>query len=207
MIVDDHGAVRRGLRCLVESEGRYEIVGEAADGNAALQVAREARPDLVILDYSLPFVNGIGVVHYLKRLAPKIEILLYTLHDGPELMLELLKAGIRAYVPKTEPGSNLLAALEALSQGRTYFSGMMADTLLNHVLAPSPDEATCQLTIRERVVAQQIAEGRLNKQVAHSLGLSIKTVESHRSNIMHKLNLKSTAELVRYAIRSHLVMA
>ncbi|MFL6738074.1 MAG: response regulator [Sphingomicrobium sp.] len=207
LIVDDHAAVRRGLRTLIESDDRYEIVGEASDGHSALEMAQENRPHIVTLDYSLPCLNGFEVAHRLKRDMPRIEILLYTLHDGEDFLHQMLWAGIRAYVPKSDPTENVLAALEAISSNRPYLSGLASEALLDQLLAAAPQHCAFRLTIRERVVAQQIAEGRMNKQVAHELGLSIKTVESHRANIMHKLKLRTTADLVRYAIKNNIVMA
>jgi len=207
LIVDDHAAVRRGLHSLIETDAHYEIVGEASDGLSALELAEENRPHIVTLDYSLPCLNGLEVAHRLKRRMPKVEILLYTFHDREHFMRQMLWAGIRAYVPKSDPGAHILAALEALSNHQTYFSGMAPEALLQQLMNGKPEQSACSLTPRERAVAQQIAEGRINKQVAHALGVSTKTVESHRANIMRKLKLRTTADLVRYAIRKNIVMA
>ena len=207
LIVDDHAAIRRGLYELIESSGRYEIVGQASNGHAALEMAEENRPDIVTLDYSLPCLNGLEVAHRLKRRTPAIEILVYTLQDSEDFMLQMLRAGIRGYVPKSDPCENVLAALHALSNKQLYLAGKLTETLLNQLLSVPPVPSTGNLTSRERSVAQQIAEGRINKQVAHALGVSIKTIESHRSNIMHKLKLRTTADLVRYAVRNNIVTA
>ena len=207
LIVDDHAAIRRGLHDLIESSGRYEIVGQASNGHAALEMAEENRPDIVTLDYSLPSLNGLEVAHRLKRSMPAVEILVYTMHDREDFMLQMLRVGIRAFVPKSDPGENVLAALEALSNNQLYLAGKLAETFLDQLLSAPPGPSVGNLTSRERSVAQQIAEGRINKQVAHALGVSIKTIESHRSNIMNKLKLRTTADLVRYAVRNNIVMA
>ena len=159
------------------------------------------------LDYSLPCLNGLEVAHRLKRRMPAVEILVYTFHDREDFMLQMLRAGIRGYVPKSDPGEHVLAALEALSNKQLYLAGTLTETLLDQLLSAPPTPTAGNLTSRERSVAQQIAEGRINKQVAYALGVSIKTIESHRSNIMHKLKLRTTADLVRYAVRNNIVMA
>ena len=207
LVVDDHSALRCGLRSLIEGSDRYVIVGEASDGHSALLLAEETQPHIVTLDYSLPCLNGLDVVHRLRGFLPSVQILLYTLHDNEEFILQMMRAGVRAYVPKSDPGASVLAALDALSENRAHLSPAMSEALLNQVVIEKPQRSIGGLTLRERAVAQQIAEGRLNKQAAHALGVSIKTVETHRSNIMHKLNLRTTADLVRYAIRSNLILA
>jgi len=207
LIVDDHAAIRRGLHDLIESSGSYEMVGQASNGHSALEMAEENRPDIVTLDYSLPSLNGLEVAHRLKRSLPAVEILVYTLHEREDFMIQMLRLGIRAYVPKSDPVENVLAALEALSNKQLYLAGKLAETLLDQLLLAPPGPSAGNLSSRERSVTQQIAEGRINRQVAHALGVSIKTVESHRSNIMHKLKLRTTADLVRYAVKNNIAMA
>ena len=207
MIVDDHDAVRRGIRQLVETKPNYQVVGEAADGRTAMEVARETNPDITILDYSLPELNGLDLAHMLKRSLPKIEILLYTMHDREEIISDVLRAGVRGFVLKSDAERHLIAALDALSIHRPYFSNAVSETLLDKFLESKPLPFASSLTHREREVVQQIAEGRINKEIARILNISVKTVETHRASAMHKLKLRTTADLVRYAIRNNIVQA
>jgi DNA-binding NarL/FixJ family response regulator len=205
IIVDDHDAVRRGIRQLLESKPYYQVVGEAANGREGLELARETRPDIAILDYSLPELNGLDLSHALKRELPRIEILLYTMHDREEIVIEVLRAGVRGFVLKSDAEKHLLAALDALSIRRSYFSGAISDTLLDQFLDSKPHPLASSLTHREREVVQQVAEGRINKEIAARLLISIKTVETHRASAMRKLKLRTTADLVRYAVRNQLI--
>jgi DNA-binding NarL/FixJ family response regulator len=205
IIVDDHDAIRRGVRQIVETKPYYQIVGEAADGRTALEIARETRPDLAIVDYSIPELNGLDLSHALKREFPRIEVLLYTMHDREEIVMDVLRAGVRGFVLKSDTEKHLLAALDALSIHRPYFSGSISDTLLAQLLESKPHALASSLTHREREIVQQIAEGRLNKQIAARLSISIKTVETHRASAMRKLKLRTTADLVRYAVRNQLI--
>ena len=206
MIVDDHDAVRRGVRYLVESKPYYQVVGEAANGREALDLARETSPDIAILDYSLPELNGLELAHGLKRAYPRIEILLYTMHDREDVIMEVLRAGVRGFVLKSDTERHLIAALDALSIHRPYFSGAISETLLEKFLESKPQPAASSLTHREREVVQQIAEGRINKEIAQQLSISVKTVETHRASAMHKLKLRTTADLVRYAVQQGLTV-
>ncbi len=205
IIVDDHDAVRRGVRQLLEATPYYQVVGEAADGRTALELAREARPDIAILDYSIPDLNGYDLSHALKREFPRIEILIYTMHDREEVVLELLRAGVRGFVLKSDTEKHLIAALDALSIHRSYFSSAISDALLVQFLETKPTSLSSILTHREREVVQQVAEGRINKEIAHRLNISLKTVETHRASAMRKLKLRTTADLVRYAVRNQLI--
>ena len=205
IIVDDHDAVRRGIRQLLESKPYYQVVGEASNGREGLQLAREARPDIAIVDYSLPELNGLDLSHALKREFPRVEILLYTMHDREEIVIEVLRAGVRGFVLKSDAEKHLIAALDALSIRRPYFSGAISDTLLDQFLDTKPHPSASSLTHREREVVQQVAEGRINKEIAARLDISIKTVETHRASAMRKLKLRTTADLVRYAVRNQLI--
>lgn len=207
IIVDDHDAIRRGVRQLLESKPYYQIVGEASDGRAGLEIAKETRPDIAILDYSIPELNGLDLSHALKRELPRIEILLYTMHDREEIIVEVLRAGVRGFVLKSDAEKHLIAALDALSIRRPYFSGAISDTLLDQFLDSKPHPLASSLTHREREVVQQVAEGRINKEIAQRLNISVKTVETHRASAMRKLKLKTTADLVRYAVRNQLIQA
>jgi DNA-binding NarL/FixJ family response regulator len=205
IIVDDHDAVRRGVRQLLETKPYYQVVGEAPDGRSALELARETRPDIAILDYSIPELNGFDLAHALKREFPRIEILVYTMHDREEIIMDVLRAGVRGFVLKSDTEKHLLAALDALSIHRSYFSGAISDALLNQFLESKPASLASSLTHREREVVQQVAEGRINKEIAQRLNISVKTVETHRASAMRKLKLRTTADLVRYAVRNQLI--
>jgi DNA-binding NarL/FixJ family response regulator len=205
IIVDDHDAVRRGVKQLLETKPYYQVVGETADGRSALELARQTRPDIAILDYSIPELNGFDLAHALKREFPRIEILVYTMHDREEIIMDVLRAGVRGFVLKSDTEKHLLAALDALSIHRSYFSGAISDALLNQFLESKPASLASSLTHREREIVQQVAEGRINKEIAQRLSISVKTVETHRASAMRKLKLRTTADLVRYAVRNQLI--
>jgi DNA-binding NarL/FixJ family response regulator len=205
IVVDDHEAIRRGVRQLIESTSYYQIVGEAADGREGLALALETKPDIAILDYSLPSLNGLELAHAIKRELPQTRLLLYTMHDREEIIINALRSGIRGLLLKSDSGEDLIAALDAMSLRRPYFSSSISETLLDQLLSSKPNPLASSLTHREREVVQQVAEGCLNKQIAAKLNVSVKTVETHRASAMRKLKLKSTAALVRYAIRNQLV--
>lgn len=205
LIVDDHDALRRGIRALVETRPNFTVVAEAASGHAALDEARRTTPDIAIVDYSLPELNGLDLTLAMKRELPRLEILIYTMHARDEIITGILKAGARGYVMKSDSEEHLLAALDALSMRRPYFSGAVSEALLEQFLQTNRHLNVGVLTHREREVVQLIAEGKINKQIADTLDISVKTVETHRASAMHKLKLKTTADLVRYAIRNSLI--
>jgi DNA-binding NarL/FixJ family response regulator len=207
LLVDDHNAVRRGVRQLIETKPYYQVVGEAGDGRSAIDIAKETKPDIAILDYSIPQLNGLDLAHALKRAFPRIEILLYTMHDREEIIMDVLRAGVRGFILKSDAEHHLLAALEALSINRPYFSPAVSEVLLEKCLKSRPHLEAGALTHREREVVQQISEGKINKQIAELLHISVKTVETHRASAMQKLNLRTTADLVRYAIRNYIIQA
>lgn len=207
LIVDDHDLVRRGVRALVETHGRYQIVGEAADGREALALVRTTSPDIVILDYSLPELNGLDLTISLKRENPRLEVLIYTMHEQEEVIVDILRAGARAFVLKSDPERHLIGALDALAVHRPYFSSCVSERLLDEFLKMKPALNGGTLTHREREIVQMIAEGRINKEIGALLGISVKTVETHRAAAMQKLKLRTTADLVRYAVRNNIVSA
>jgi len=205
MIVDDHDALRRGIRALIETQSNFTVVAEAASGRAALEEARRTVPDIAIIDFSLPELNGLDLTLALKRELPRLEILIYTMHARDDIITGILKAGARGYVMKSDSEDHLIAALDALSVRRPYFSGAVSEALLEQFLQSNRNINVGVLTHREREVVQLIAEGKINKQIAGTLEISIKTVETHRASAMRKLNLKTTAYLVRYAVRNSLI--
>ena len=204
LIADDHEVVRSGLRTILEGQPHCEVIAEAADGKEAILRAIDTKPDVAVLDYSLPFVNGLEVTRQIRARLPRTEVLIFTMHDSETLIHDLLKAGARGFVLKTEAKRELLAAIEALASHRPYFTAKISEALLESFLA-KPQRQQSVLTNRERGVVQLIAEGHSNKEIGGLLNISMKTVETHRASIMRKLNLSSSAALVRYAIRNKLV--
>jgi len=207
LIADGHDVIRRGMRTLIESQANMEIVAEATTGLEALLAARESSPDIAIIDHSLPELNGLDLTQSLRREVPRIEILIYTMNDSEELVMAMLRAGARGFVLKSDSGKQLLAAIDALSMHQPYFSSAISETLLDQFLRSKPSSPTFGLTHREREVVQLIAEGKINKEIGEALNISVKTVETHRAAAMHKLKLRTTAELVRYAVRNNIIEA
>ena len=203
LIADDHDVVRAGLRRLLEARADWSVVAEAGDGRKAIAQAIAHKPDVAIVDYSLPLINGVEATRQIKMRAPTVEVLIFTMHDNETLLQDLLQAGARGYLLKSDAEQHLYSAVEALAVGRSFFTGKASDRILDAYLMKSKTEGV--LTIRERGIVQLIAEGHSNKTIASVLNISIKTVETHRSNVMHKLKFDSTAALVRYAIRNRLV--
>jgi DNA-binding NarL/FixJ family response regulator len=190
---------------LLEINGGWQIVAEACCGHEALRLARETRPDIAILDYSLPQMNGLELTRVIRHAVPRTEVLIYTMHEQESVVAEILRAGARGYVLKSDPGEHLIAAVEALAQGKPWFSAPVWEVVRESVVQNADSLIANELTTREREIVQLIAEGMINKQVAHVLGISVKTVETHRAAVMEKLKLRTTAELVRYAVRNYMV--
>ena len=205
MLVDDHEIVRQGIRSLVEAVPDYVLCGEAADGEAALKAAPEARPDVIVMDVSMPKISGLDVIVEMKKVLPSTEILVLTMHDSEKIMAQALKAGARGYVHKTETGERLVEALTAVSRHQTYFSPSVSETLLQFYVGSEAELEAEQLTPRQRQIVKLVAEGNSNKRIAHILKISIKTVETHRSEAMRRIGAKSSADLALYAARNELV--
>lgn len=212
LIADDHEVVRKGLRSLLESEPGLEVVGEASNGREAVEAAVAAKPDVVVLDIGMPELNGLEATRRIVKAAPRTEVLILTVYESEEVIREVLRAGARGYVLKSDAGRLLLSAVEAVSAHKPFFTSRVSELVLAGFLSgdvkPS-DEAPpgTPLTPREREVLQLLAEGKTNKEVAAALGIGLKTVETHRMNLMAKLGLHSVVDLVRYAIRNGIVAA
>ncbi len=204
LIADDHDVVRSGLHAILSSQPGWEVVAEAEDGRQAVALAAETRPDIAILDYQLSSLNGVDATREIRAFQPQTEVLIFTMHESEPLVHELLEAGARGYLLKSDARKFLIAAVESLARHKPFFTGRVSETLLNAFLA-NGHARDGGLSARERSVVQLIAEGHSNKEVAQLLGLNLKTVESHRSSAMRKVNVHSTATLVRYAIRNRLV--
>ena len=208
VIADDHEVVRRGVRAILESKPGYDVVGEAADGIAVVKLALETKPDVALLDFSMPLLNGLEATRRIRQGSPKTEVLIFTMHDSETVIREVLEAGARGYLLKTDADMQLISAVKALSQHRPFFSSCVSETLLGDYLGKHARRtASGALTPREREIVQLIAEGNSNKLIGRHLELSVKTVETHRAAAMRKLGASSTADLVRYAIRNHIVAA
>ncbi|MCB8821123.1 response regulator [Microvirga rosea] len=204
LIADDHDVVRSGLHSILGSQPGWEVVAEAGDGKRAVELASETQPDVAVLDYQLPFLNGVDATREIRSVRPQTEVLIFTMHESEPLIRELLQAGARGYLLKSDARRFLIAAVEALARHQPFFTGRVSETLLSSYLAGGSTSGST-LTPRERGVVQLIAEGRTNKEVAMVLGINIKTVETHRAAVMRKINANSSADLIRYAIRNKLV--
>ena len=206
LIADDHEVVRFGVRQILEGRANWEVVAEASDGKEAVAMAIETNPDVCVVDYSLPLMNGLEVTRQIRMRVPQSEILIFTMHDNETLVQGLLKAGARGYLLKADAKSHLIEAIASLASHRSFFTKGVSNSLLDVFLA-GPEKAISAITSRERSVVQLIAEGHTNKEVARVLNISLKTVETHRATIMRKLQIASSAGLVRYAIRNKIVEA
>jgi DNA-binding NarL/FixJ family response regulator len=204
LLADDHEALRRGLASLLSSQDGWEVVAEAGDGSEALRLARETNPNIAIVDFELPEMDGAELTRAIRQELPRTEVVIYTMHDRDSIVVDTLRAGAKGYVLKSDSSTHLISALESLALRKFYFSPALSKTLLGHVHDPDYDHALV-LTPREREVVKLIAEGLTNKQVAQALEVSVKTVETHRVAAMHKLNVTSAAQLVMYAVRNGLV--
>jgi DNA-binding NarL/FixJ family response regulator len=205
VIADDHEVVRSGLRAIIEMRSDWTVSGEATNGEQAVALVLETRPDIVIVDYSMPLINGLEVSRRLKALRLRTEVLILTMHENEELLTEAVLAGIRGFLFKSDARKHLISAIEALIDGRPYFTSALLEKLLHDYQANKHNKSDMLLTSREQSVVQLIAEGHTNRSISSILKLSVKTVETHRASAMRKLGTSSTAELVRYAIRKKLV--
>jgi DNA-binding NarL/FixJ family response regulator len=210
VVADDHEIVRRGLVSLLRSHAGWDVCGEARDGREAVEKVKELKPNIVILDIGMPNLNGLEAARQMAHNNPQSKLLILTISDADEMVRAVLDAGARGFVLKSDAARDLVAAVEALQSNKTFFTARVAEVVLGGYLGrsrPHPDgELTLpDLTPREREIVQLLAEGNSSKQVASRLSLSVKTVETHRTNIMRKLKLHSVSELVLYAIKNQMV--
>jgi DNA-binding NarL/FixJ family response regulator len=204
LLADDHDVVRSGLRSLLQTHEGWEVVAEADNGKDAIALIVEKTPDVAIIDYSLPLINGVEVARSVKARELDTEILIFTMHDNDALVRESFRAGARGFLLKSEATPHLTAAVEALLAHKPYFTGIVSEKMLASYLSTkeAPKES---LSARERMVIQLISEGHTNKSMGKVLNLSVKTIETHRASAMEKLSIKSTAGLVRYAVKNMLI--
>jgi DNA-binding NarL/FixJ family response regulator len=207
LIADDHEVARRGIRSLLEGHPGWEVCGEAADGREAVSAANKLKPDLVLLDIGMPSLNGLDATRQILAAMPETGVLILTMHDSEQVVREVLAAGARGFLLKSDAGRDLVAAVEALQHHRTFFTTKVAQLVLEGYLRPNPDSNLSRsvLTPREREVIQLLAEGKTTKEVATTLNLSVKTAETHRTNLMRKLDLHSVVDLTLYAVRNGIV--
>jgi DNA-binding NarL/FixJ family response regulator len=210
LVADDHDVVRCGIRTLLESHAGWAVCGEARDGREAVAKVEELRPDLVVLDVAMPMLNGMDAARQILKARPGTPILILTVYESDELIRQVLEAGARGFILKSDASQNLLLAVEALQRRATFFTARAAKMMLDGYLHRNVDPGNTvkdRLTAREREVVQLLAEGNSSKEAAVLLNLSVKTVETHRTNVMHKLDVHSIAGLVRYAVRNSIVQA
>jgi DNA-binding NarL/FixJ family response regulator len=211
LLADDHEVVRRGLSVLLRARSGWEVCGEASNGREAVEKALELSPDVVILDVGMPNLNGLEATRQIIKAKPETRILILTLHDSGALVRDVVNAGARGFLLKSDAARDLVTAVDALCENKTYFTPKVASIVLEGYLrktaADTPIEVSprARLTPREREIVQLLAEGKSSREVAEALGLSVKTAETHRANIMRKLHLHSVSDLVLYAVRNNIV--
>lgn len=212
LIADDHDVMREGTRAVIERQPGWEVCGIAATGREAVGQAFALEPDVVVMDMSMPDLNGLDAARQIKRRLPQTEILIFTAYETHELIREVFEAGVKSFIVKSEAHHFLVDAIQSLSKHKPFFTNKVAEVLFTDMLdrsgtKPHPAQVSRRLTGREREIVQLLAEGRSNKDVAGALGISVRTVETHRASVLRKLSLDSLASLVRYAIRNKIVEA
>ena len=209
LLADDHTVMRAGLRLLLERHENFEVIGEAADGREAVEIAAEQKPAVVVMDVAMPHLNGVEAARQILSRNPDIAIVMLSMHSDESYVLRSLKAGARAYLLKDSAEADLIAAIQAIIEGRSFFSpgvrALLKEDYIYRLQKFGADDTYELLTPREREVLQLVAEGRSNKEVASLLGLSLYTVETHRTHILQKLNLHSVPELILYAVRKGII--
>jgi DNA-binding NarL/FixJ family response regulator len=210
LLADDHEIIREGLRSVLETRKDWEIVGEATNGREAVKKVGELKPDVVVMDISMPELNGLEAVRQIVKTVPRTEVLVLTMHDSEDLVRGVLDAGARGYLLKSDASRQLISAIEALRLHKPYLTPRVNEVVLRGYLGEEPlkgETSGGKLTPREREIVQLLAEGLSSKEVAGTLHISVKTAETHRTNIMRKLDIHSVSELVRYAVRNHIIEA
>jgi DNA-binding NarL/FixJ family response regulator len=210
LVVDDHAVVRRGVRSLLESHEGWEVCGEATTGREGVAESLRLRPDIVVMDLSLPDLNGLDATRQILKAVPDTEVLVLTMHHSEECARDVLQAGARGYVLKADADQNLIAAVDSLRQHKPFLTSTVTKFVLDDYVRRGEGAenglALVSPTTREREIIQLLAEGKSNKEAASTLGISVKTIEAHRANIMRKLRLHSLSDLVRYAIRNKIAL-
>jgi DNA-binding NarL/FixJ family response regulator len=208
VIVDDHAVVRRGVRALLESHPGWKVTAEATTGREAVEMVRRLQPHVVVMDLSLPELNGLDATRQIVKESPDVEVLVLTMHHSEQLARDVLQAGARGYLLKSDADQSLISAVESLRQHKPFLTSTVTEFVLDDYVRRGDvrdDVPRDAITPREREIVQLLAEGNSNKETATALGVSVKTIEAHRANIMRKLRLRSVTDLVRYAIRNKIV--
>ena len=211
VVADDHPLMRRGICDLLESEPGWKVVAEASNGREAVEAMTGSKPDILVIDLAMPELNGLTATREILRALPKTQVVLLTMHNTEQVIREVLESGARGFVLKSDAGQNLVAAVKTVAAGKPFFTPNVADVVLKGYLRSNSKSGSRAnlpvLTTRELQVMQLLAEGKANKAVANAMQISVKTVEAHRSNINRKLSIKTTSDLVRYAVRNGIVDA
>jgi DNA-binding NarL/FixJ family response regulator len=212
LVADDHDLMRRGVKTLLLSHAGWEVCGEAKTGREAVSKAEELKPDIVILDIGMPDLNGVEAARRILKASAGTEILILSMHYSDQLIREIVDAGVRGYLVKSDSDRDLLIAVETLAKHKPFFTPHATEVILGSFSSDGPVKEVPELirerlTSREREIVQLLAEGKSSKEVASSLGISVKTAETHRANVMRKLELHSVSELVRYAVRNQIIEA
>ena len=207
LVADDHSVVRRGVRALLENHPRWKVCGEATDGRDAIAQSKKLKPDVVIMDITMTPINGLDATREILQATPKTKVVILTMHESEQVVREVLNAGAQDYVLKSEADRDLVDALDAVEQGKAFFTSKVSQMVLDFYLRrrTGADDEPGQLTPRQREVVQLLATGKSNKETAAILGISVKTAETHRNSIMHKLKFQSFSDLVRYAVRERII--
>lgn len=210
LIADDHAITRTGLRELLSTRPGWTVCAEAATGREAVALAEQHRPDIAVMDIAMPELNGLEATRRIRKLFPSTEVLVLSLHYSDELVREVVDAGARAYVLKSDASKDLLRAVKSLANHQAYFTAPASEVLIKGFCDQNPEATPAVsipkiLTSREREIVQLLAEGKSSKEVAGALGISVKTAETHRANILRKLKMHSVTELVRYAVKNHMI--
>jgi DNA-binding NarL/FixJ family response regulator len=210
LIADDHDLMRRGIKAIIETKKGWEVCGEVRTGAQAVAKAKELKPDIAILDITMPELNGLEAAKRIQKLSEKTEILMLSVHYSDQLIREVIEAGIRGYIVKSDSDRDLSIALDNLANHKPFFAPRVTEVILNSSsggVSPRTEGARSRVTSREREIIQLLSEGKSSKEVAVLLNISVKTAETHRANIMRKLQIHSVSDLVRYAVRNQIIEA
>jgi DNA-binding NarL/FixJ family response regulator len=214
LIADDHELVRKGIRTVLEARAGWQVVAEASDGREAVKKTQELKPQVAILDISMPLLNGLEATRQIAKVAPQTKVLILTMHEADPMIQQILQAGARGYLLKSDASLDLVSAVEALLRNKTFFTPKVGQIVLDGFLNKNPKGAqedagnnALRLTARQRQIVQLLAEGKSSKEVAVVLDISVKTAETHRANIMRRLDCHSVTDLVHYAIRNGITQA
>lgn len=207
LIADDHEVVRRGLSSLLSSRQGWTVCAEASTGRDAVKLAQQHRPDIVVMDISMPGLNGLEATRQIRKMLPNTQVMILSLHYSDHLVGEVIDSGARAYILKSDASHDLLNAVEALANNRSFFTAGAVQVVMDGFCKPSSSAPPLRkrITAREREIVQLAAEGKSSKEIAVALGISVKTAETHRANVMRKLEMHSVSELVRYAVKNHMI--